>query len=88
VRPALVAMGLTIFLGQWNNLVWPMIVLREADMRTIPLAISLLNQTMSGATTLGLIMAAALLTSLPTLVLFIFFQKEFVRGIAMTGVKG
>jgi multiple sugar transport system permease protein len=88
VRPALVAMGLTIFLGQWNNLVWPMIVLREADMRTIPLAISQLNQTMSGATTLGLIMAAALLTSLPTLILFIFFQKEFVRGIAMTGVKG
>ncbi|MBI5959731.1 MAG: carbohydrate ABC transporter permease [Chloroflexi bacterium] len=88
VRPAMVAIGLTIFLGQWNNLVWPLIVMQSAEMRTLPLAISLLNQSLSGATTLGLIMAAALLTSIPTLLLFLRFQKEFVRGITMTGMKG
>jgi multiple sugar transport system permease protein len=88
VRPAMVAIGLTIFLGEWNNLVWPLIVLRSASMRTLPLAISLLNQTLSGAPTLGLIMAAALLTSLPTLIAFLAFQKEFVRGITLTGMKG
>ncbi len=88
VRPAMVAIGLTIFLGQWNNLVWPMIVMQSASMKTLPLAISQLNQTLSGATTLGLIMAAALLTSLPTIFLFLRFQKEFVRGITMTGMKG
>lgn len=88
VRPALVAIGLTIFLGQWNNLVWPLIVMQSANMRTLPLAISLLNQSLSGATTMGLIMAAALLTSIPTVFLFLRFQKEFVRGITMTGMKG
>lgn len=88
VRPALVAMGLTTFLGQWNNLVWPMIVLRSSDLRTIPLAISAINQTLYGPGTLGLVMAAALLTSIPTLILFLVFQKEFVRGITLTGLKG
>lgn len=88
VRPALVAIGLIIFLGQWNNLVWPLIVLRESSSKTLPMAISLLNQTMSGAQTMGLIMAAALLMSLPTLVMFLVFQKEFVRGITMGSMKG
>ncbi|MBI5928807.1 MAG: carbohydrate ABC transporter permease [Chloroflexi bacterium] len=88
VRPALTAIGLIIFLGQWNNLVWPLIVLRDANLRTIPLAISLINQSLFGPTTLGLVMAAAFLTSIPTLILFIVFQKEFVRGITMSGMKG
>jgi ABC-type glycerol-3-phosphate transport system permease component len=88
VRPALVAIGLTVFLGQWNNLVWPLIVLRDADLRTIPLAISAINQTLYSPTILGIVMVAAFLTSIPTLILFIVFQKEFVRGITFTGMKG
>ncbi|MCU0480618.1 MAG: carbohydrate ABC transporter permease [Anaerolineae bacterium] len=88
IRPALVAMGIFLFLAEWNNFVWPLIVVQEAQNRTLPLALSLLNSSLTGASTQGVLMAAALLTSLPTLILFIVFQRQFVQGIALTGVKG
>jgi ABC-type glycerol-3-phosphate transport system permease component len=87
-RPALIAMGIFMFLGEWNNFVWPLIIMQAAENRTLPLALSLLNSTISGAATMGVIMAAALLVSFPTLMLFIIFQKQFVQGIALTGLKG
>lgn len=87
-RPALVAMGIFMFLGEWNNFVWPLIVIQSAENRTLPLALSLMNSTMSSATTMGVIMSATLLVSLPTLIVFIIFQKQFVQGIALTGMKG
>jgi ABC-type glycerol-3-phosphate transport system permease component len=87
-RPALVAMGIFMFLGEWNNFVWPLIVMQSAENRTLPLALSLMNSTMSSATTMGVIMSATLLVSLPTLIVFIIFQKQFVQGIALTGLKG
>jgi multiple sugar transport system permease protein len=88
VRPALVAMGIFVLLGEWNNFVWPLIVIQTADNRTLPLALGLLNSTQSGANIIGVLMAAAMLVSLPTLILFLVFQKQFIRGIALTGIKG
>jgi multiple sugar transport system permease protein len=88
IRPALVAMGIFVLLGEWNNFVWPLIVIQSAANRTLPLALGLLNSTTTGAATLGVLMAAAMLVSLPTLILFLVFQKQFVRGIALTGIKG
>ncbi len=90
VRPALVAMGIFVLLGEWNNFVWPLIIVQSADNRTLPLALSLLTSSVqgSGAQTMGVLMVAALLVSLPTLVLFLVFQRQFIRGIALTGIKG
>lgn len=88
VVPALIAMGLFMFLGEWNNLVWPLVVIQSQDLRTLPMVMSTMVSQFQSPVTLGLVMAAALLASLPTLVLFIIFQKQFVRGIALTGLKG
>lgn len=88
VGPALVAMGIFIFLADWNNLVWPLVILQSEELRTLPLVLSTMINAFSGATQVGLQMAAALVVSLPTLILFIIFQKQFVRGIALTGMKG
>jgi len=88
VTPALVAMGIFLFLAEWNNFVWPLIVIQEAENRTLPLALSLLNSSLTGAINQGVLMAGALLISLPTLIIFIVFQRQFVQGIALTGMKG
>ena len=85
VVPAMVAMGLFLFLGEWNNLVWPSVVLQSDQMRTLPLVMSAMVDPYSPPVDLGIVMVAALLVSVPTLVLFLAFQKQFVRGIAMTG---
>ena len=88
IIPAMIAMGLFMFLGEWNNLVWPLIVIQSQDMRTLPVVMSTMVSAYSAPLNLGLVMAASLLVSLPTLILFLVFQKQFVRGIALTGIKG
>jgi multiple sugar transport system permease protein len=88
VRPALVAMSIFVMLNEWNNFVWPLIVIQSSDNRTLPLALALLNNNLNGAPNMGVLMAAAMLVSLPTLLLFLIFQRQFIRGIALTGLKG
>ncbi|MEP7291194.1 MAG: carbohydrate ABC transporter permease [Chloroflexota bacterium] len=88
IVPALVAMGLFMFIGEWNNLVWPLVVLQSEANRTLPLVMSTMIDPFSPPAEQGVVMAAALLVSLPTLLLFLVFQKQFVRGIALTGMKG
>lgn len=88
VVPAMVAMGLFIFLSEWNNLVWPLVVLQSEEMRTLPIVLATMVDPYSAALDQGVAMAAALLVSLPTLVLFLMFQRQFVRGIAFSGLKG
>ncbi len=88
IVPALIAMGLFLFLGEWNNLVWPLIVIQSQDMRTLPVVMSTMVSQLSTPINLGLVMAASLLVSLPTLIMFLLFQKQFVKGIALTGIKG
>lgn len=89
IIPAMIAMSIFIFIGEWNNLIWPLIVLGGTqDMRTLPIVMSTMVDPFSPPFDMGMVMAAALIVSLPTLIMFLLFQKQFVRGIALTGVKG
>ena len=74
------------FMNAWNNLLWPLLVTSSETMRTIPLALSYF-QTSNDAE-YGPLMAAALLASLPILILFILAQNKFIEGMTMSGVKG
>jgi len=85
--PAMVAMGLFVYLGNWNNLVWPLMI-TSGDMRTLPVVMSTMVDPYSAGFDQGVSMAAALIVSLPTIIIFLFFQKQFVQGIALTGLKG
>lgn len=88
VRPAMTAMAIFVMLSEWNNFVWPLIIVRDQAHLTLPLALSNLNSVLSGPGNVGVLMAAALLTSLPTVVFFLIFQRQFVEGIALSGTKG
>lgn len=85
LRPAMAALGILLLVGIWNNLMWAFIVLRTEDMYTLPLVIYLLSGEQR--TPFELIMAASLLATLPLVLAFLFFQKQFIQGITAGAIK-
>ena len=86
IKPALATMTIFIFLFQWNSFVWPLIVIHNSSMRTVPLALSVLNSQFGS--NFAMVMAGAAVATLPVLVVFLFLQKYIIQGITMTGLKG
>ena len=85
VRPALAALGILTFLGNWNAYLWPLIVINSPAMQTLPVGVSIFS-TEAGAE-YQYIMAAASLATVPVIAVFILFQRQIIRGIALTGIK-
>jgi multiple sugar transport system permease protein len=81
----LAALGIFTFIGTWNDYLWPLIVITTHERRTLPLLLTWYNN--SHATRYDLTMAASVLVLLPILVVYIFFQRWIVKGIALTGFK-
>lgn len=86
VKPALAALCIFTFLGNWNAYIWPLIVTRSENMRTLPVGVAFFSS--EAGSSYELIMTAAALATIPVLVVFAIFQKQIIRGIALTGVKG
>ncbi len=86
VGPALVALGIFTFLGSWNDLFWPLIVLSDRNMLTLPAGLAVLGQ--GNYVQRGLTMAAATIASVPVLVLYAIFQRRIIEGISLTGMGG
>ena len=84
LTPAIATLGTLQFLNYWNDFLYPLIVTSKANMRTLPVGLATL-QTPTGG--LPELLAGATIAIVPTVVVFLFFQKYFVRGIATTGLK-
>lgn len=85
-KPALSALAVFTFISAWNNTLEPLIYLQEKRMFTLPLGLLFLKNEVQNRMTL--IMAGAVITIVPVLLVFLFAQKYFVQGIASTGLKG
>jgi len=86
-KPALATLGTLVFLWAWNQLLWPLIVTNSLEMRTLAFGLALfLGENRSIEWTL--LMAAAVVALLPMVAVFLFFQRYFVEGITLTGIKG
>jgi len=85
-RPVLALVVIFTGMFAWNTLLWPLIVLRSEEKFTLPLA--LLKFFTQFGTEWGAVMAFSTLAVLPLLILFFVFQKQFVRGIMVGGVRG
>ena len=83
--PSLATLGIFTFMGTWNDYLWPLIVLTTLEHRTLPLLLTWYNS--AHGTRYDLTMAASVLVLLPILVVYIFFQRWIVRGVALTGFK-
>ena len=86
VKPAVAALCIFTFLGNWNAYIWPLIVIRSEEMRTLPVGIAFFSTENQAA--FDLIMAAAALATIPVIIIFLIFQKQIIKGIALAGLKG
>ncbi|WP_106537496.1 carbohydrate ABC transporter permease [Haloactinopolyspora alba] len=85
VKPALAVLGLFTFVFQWNEFLWPLVATTTEDMRTIPVGLTLFNQEYF--TLWHLTAAGSVILFVPTVLLFLFSQRYFVRGITLSGLK-
>jgi multiple sugar transport system permease protein len=84
-RPALATLGIFTFIGSWNDFLGPLVFLDSVDKYTLPVGVALFQT--SHFDDYGLTLAASTICTLPVLVVFLLFQRNIIRGIALTGLK-
>lgn len=85
-KPVLVTLALFTFMGTWNDFMWPLIIMTDNSMYTLPVALA--NLRGEHLLDTELMMAGSVVTILPVVILFLAFQRHYVRGIMVGGVKG
>ncbi|MFJ4175462.1 carbohydrate ABC transporter permease [Microbacterium sp. NPDC089696] len=85
-RPILASVAIFVFIGAWNNFLWPFLVINDTTLMTLPVGL----QTVISAygVQYAQVMAQAVLAALPLIVVFIIFQKQIVKGVATSGFGG
>ena len=84
-RPVLVTLFLFSFIGEWNDLFKPLVFTTRPELRTVQLALAEFQEQFTNSW--SLMMAAVVITTLPIVLLFLLGQRQFIRGIAATGIK-
>jgi ABC-type glycerol-3-phosphate transport system permease component len=87
VRTTLATVAMILFLGSWNDFLWPVIVINSQGLRTLPVGIALFKDPY-GSINYGPLMAATVIATGPMLVAYAVSQKYMIRSIALTGLKG
>ena len=86
LRPILVTLAILTFMASWNDFMWPLIVLTQQKLHTLPVALASLSR--EHVQDSELMMAGAVITVVPVLVLFLSMQRYYIAGILAGGVKG
>ena len=86
--PALVTMAFLGILWSWNDFLWPLVVINDDSMKVLSVGISGLQGDGRRAMEFPLVMAGAVLCTVPLIIFFVTLQKYIVKGIALSGVKG
>ncbi|MFF7556894.1 carbohydrate ABC transporter permease [Streptomyces olivaceus] len=85
-RPIVAAVSIFVFIGAWNNFMWPFIVTNDPDLMTLPVGLATVKDAYGIEYAQS--MASALLAALPLIVVFLFFQRRIVNSVATTGLGG
>lgn len=86
IKPILITLGIFTFMGTWNDFLWPLIVLTDNSMYTLPVALA--NLMGEHTKDPELMMAGSVLTILPVILVFLSLQRYYIKGIMMGSVKG
>jgi multiple sugar transport system permease protein len=86
-KPALVALAIFTVRGSWNDFTWPLIVTASEQMYTLPVALAILH-TDYAAESFAPIMAGAVISAIPILIVFLFANRYIVEGVQLSGLKG
>lgn len=85
-RAALAALSIFVFLGSWNDFLWPFIATNSLEMRTLPVGLTVfVGEYWSER---GLIMAGATMATIPVLIIYAIFQRQIIQGFVLSGLKG
>jgi len=86
VKPAISALAIFTFLGNWNAFLWPLIVISETKLYTLPVGLAFFSGEFQ--TEWEMVMTGASVATIPVLIVFLIFQKQIIKGIALSGLKG
>ena len=85
--PALVTVGIITFMASWNEVLWPLIVIRNEELMTMPQLVTLFAVGGRAESQLGVKLASATILALPIVLAYLFFQRYFIQSMASTGIK-
>jgi len=85
--PAIITVAILTFMGSWNEVLWPIIVIRKEELMTMPQLVTLFAVGGRAESQLGVKLAAAAMLALPIVVAYSFFQKYFIQSMASSGMK-
>lgn len=86
--PALATLAVLSFMGSWNSFLWPLLIINDRQLMTLPLALSTLQGMYPGQTQWNIVMAGTVLATIPTILVFLLAQRWVIEGVAGSGVKG
>ena len=84
-KPILATLSIFTFMWSWNNYLWPLIVTNRIEIRTLQYGLAMFKE--EGGINWGQLMAGTTISTLPVLIIFLIAQKQFIRGITLTGLK-
>jgi multiple sugar transport system permease protein len=87
-RPALATLSVLSFMEYWNSYLWPLFVAREDRFMTLPVGLAKLQGGPRALTQWNMVMAGAVITVLPILIVYLLAQKWFIRSVTLSGIKG
>lgn len=88
VKPVAITLALITFVNQWNEFIWASLVASmNPDVMSLPVGIQKLQGFLDPDQTVPIVMAGIVISSIPVLILFLIFQKHYVRGVMMSGLK-
>ena len=87
VIPTLITVGIISFMNSWNDVLWPLIVIRKEELMTMPQLVTLFAVGGRAEAQLGVKLAAAVLLALPVMLAYTFFQRYFIESMASSGLK-
>jgi multiple sugar transport system permease protein len=87
IIPALVTIGIITFMATWNEVLWPLIVIRDENLMTMPQLVTLFAVGGRAESQLGVKLASATILAIPIIIAYLFFQKYFIQSMASTGMK-
>ena len=85
-KPALAVLGIFTFVGEWNDFLWPLVITNSSEMRTLQVGLAMLQEEVPMA--FGLLMAGATYAAIPITVVFLMFQRYFLKGLTVGALKG
>ncbi len=86
-KPAVITVGILTFVANWNEVLWPLIIIREQDLMTMPQMVALFAVGGGSDSSIGAQLASALLLAMPVILAYLLFQKQFIQSMASSGLK-